>query len=88
MCGENWFYKFRLYFCNYSILNSVFVSYKSSVVAYFKFDCLNRKTILGNKWKKYLSVDIAKNIYDVFALSKWFEYDEDWNLTKNLDDNL
>ena len=38
--------------------------------------------------KKHLSVDIAKNIYDVFALSKWFEYDEDWNLTKNLDDNL
>jgi hypothetical protein len=49
---------------------------------------LNRKTILGNKWKKHLSVDIAKKIYDVFALSKWFEYDEDWNLTKNLDDNL
>ena len=66
----------------------MFVSHKSSAVAYFKFDCLNRKTIFGNKWKIHLSVDIAKKIYDVFALSKWFEYDEDWNLTKNLDDNL
>jgi len=55
---------------------------------YFKFDCLDRRTIPANKWKKHLSVDIAKKIYDVFALSKWFEYDENWNLTKNLDDNL
>lgn len=62
--------------------------WKNFETPYFKFDCFNRKTILGNKWKKHLSVDIAKKNYDVFALSKWFEYDEDWNLTKNLDDNL
>ena len=62
--------------------------WKDLETPYFKFDCLNRKTIPANKWKKHLSVDIAKKIYDVFALSKWFEYDEDWNLTKNLDDNL
>lgn len=40
----------------------MFVSHESPAVAYFKFDCLNRKTILGNKWKKHLSVDIAKKI--------------------------
>ena len=66
----------------------MFVSHKSSAVAYFKFDCLNRKTILGNKWKKTFICRYSKKNYDVFALSKWFEYDEDWNLTKNLDDNL
>lgn len=38
--------------------------------------------------KKTFICRYSKKNYDVFALSKWFEYDEDWNLTKNLDDNL
>ena len=58
--------------------------WKDLETPYFKFDCLNRKTILGNKWKKHLSVEIAKKIYDVFALEKWFQYDDNGNLEKNI----
>ena len=61
--------------------------WKDMETSYFTYDCLNRRTISANKWKKHLSVDIAKKIYDVFALSKWFQYDKEWNLKKDLTDN-
>ena len=57
------------------------------VTPHFKYDCENRRTIPANKWKKHLSVQIAKKIYDIFALSKWFQYNEEWNLKKDLTDN-
>ena len=60
--------------------------WKDLETSYFTYDCLNRRTLPANEWKKHLSVDIAKKIYDVFALSKWFEYDQDWNLKKDLED--
>ena len=59
--------------------------WKDLETPYFKYECENIRTIPANKWKKHLSVDIAKKIYDVFALWKWFEYDEDWNLKKDLE---
>ena len=63
----------------------VYEVWKDYETPYFKYSCENFRTIPANKWKKHLSVDIAKKIYDVFALWKWFEYDEDWNLKKDLE---
>lgn len=51
---------------------------------YFKYYHETIRTIPANKWKKHLSVEIAKKIYDVFALEKWFQYDDNGNLEKNI----
>ena len=58
--------------------------WKDLETPYFKYDCLNRRTIPANKWKQHLSVDIAKKIYDVFAEKQWFHQSEDWNREKEI----
>ena len=51
---------------------------------YFKYNCEIWRTIPANKWKKHLSIDIAKKIYDVFAEWQWFQQAEDWNWEKEI----